>query len=65
MPKWKVDCWNCGGSGEIEGDCTCGEDTCCCLDPEPPVCSECRGRGYLVVTQLTDDNYYTAERIED
>lgn len=35
------DCPHCGGEGYIEGDCTCGEDTCCCLEPEPPRCTEC------------------------
>lgn len=50
MEKVWVDCWNCGGSGDIEDDCTCGEDTCCCLDPEPPICSECRGKGGVFVS---------------
>jgi hypothetical protein len=36
------DCWNCGGEGFLEGECTCGEDTCCCLEPEAPPCPECR-----------------------
>ena len=40
-----VDCWHCGGEGYIDGDCTCGEDCCCCLEPEPPVCNICRGKG--------------------
>lgn len=43
-------CWNCEGEGVIdEGDCTCGEDTCCCLSPEPPICCHCAGRGGLYV----------------
>ena len=29
--EW-VDCWQCGGEGWFGHDC--GEDTCCCLDPE-------------------------------
>jgi len=41
------DCWNCGGTGYIEYDCTCGEDTCCCLDPEPPMCRICNGEGIV------------------
>lgn len=57
---YKVECWNCGGEGVIDGDCTCGEDTCCCLDPEPPICDVCGGKGYLVVEKLTDDNCETA-----
>jgi hypothetical protein len=43
--KIYVDCWQCGGEGVIEGECTCGEDCCCCLEPEPPVCDICRGKG--------------------
>jgi hypothetical protein len=58
--KYRVECWNCGGSGEIEGECTCWEDCCCCLEPEPPRCSHCRGRGYLIVSELTDDNCKSA-----
>lgn len=59
MP-YTVDCWNCGGMGYLEGECTCGEDCCCCLDPEPPTCDVCEGKGYLVVENLTDDNAETA-----
>ena len=40
-----VDCWQCGGEGYLEGTCTCGEDTCCCLDPEPETCDICHGDG--------------------
>jgi hypothetical protein len=42
--RW-VECWNCGGEGYLDGECTCGEDCCCCLEPDPPRCSECRGKG--------------------
>lgn len=42
LEPW-IDCWQCCGQGVIEGDCTCMEDTCCCLEPDPPVCDECRG----------------------
>ena len=41
----EAECWDCGGSGEVEHQCF--EDSCCCLDPEPDVCRTCRGRGYL------------------
>lgn len=41
------ECWNCGGEGFIDGDCTCGEDCCCCLEPEPPVCDVCEGKGHF------------------
>lgn len=40
-----VDCWNCGGEGYIDGDCTCMEDCCACLEPDPPVCDICKGKG--------------------
>lgn len=40
---WR-DCWQCGGEGYTDHDC--GEDCCCCLNPEPNVrCDECRGKG--------------------
>lgn len=42
-----VSCWACGGVGYHEGECTCLDDTCCCLYPDPPVCSECKGSGAL------------------
>ena len=37
------DCWNCE-EGYSHHDC--GEDTCCCLDPQPNVeCDICNGEG--------------------
>ena len=54
--KYQVDCWNCGGMGELEGDCTCQEDVCCCLEPALRRCPTCRGLGYFVVSELTPDN---------
>lgn len=39
------DCALCGGAGVIEDECTCMDDTCCCLNPSPPVCPACKGRG--------------------
>ena len=49
--KVYVDCWNCGGSGVREDECTCMDDTCCCLYPTPPRCDICGGKGdYLVPT---------------
>lgn len=39
------DCPACGGSGVAEDEFTCMDDTCCCLVPTPPVCSECGGKG--------------------
>jgi hypothetical protein len=40
------DCEDCSGEG---GYHDCGEDCCCCLDPEEPNarCSHCRGTGRL------------------
>lgn len=42
-----VDCWNCGGEGYSEDFHDCGEDCCCCLNPEPGRCPECHGKGVL------------------
>lgn len=39
------DCSWCGGSGVEMDGCTCGDDTCCCLHPEPPECHMCGGAG--------------------
>lgn len=37
-------CYNCGGEGYSHHDC--GEDTCCCLNPDDNViCDICRGSG--------------------
>lgn len=42
-----VGCWNCGGCGTLDDSCICEafEDTCCCAEPEPPICRECKGKG--------------------
>ncbi len=38
------DCYQCGGEG-LDGH-ECGDDTCCCLDPEPnEQCEVCGGVG--------------------
>ena len=43
MDDW-TECWNCGGDGFSYHDC--GEDTCCCLEPEDNVtCDVCMGMG--------------------
>lgn len=40
--EWVV-CQNCNGTGAYHD---CGEDCCCCADPEPNVvCEECDGEG--------------------
>jgi hypothetical protein len=37
------DCWDCEGGFSYHD---CGEDTCCCLDPQPNVvCDTCDGAG--------------------
>ena len=39
------DCGSCGGEGVSGHDC--GEDSCCCEDPEDNVpCDACGGRGF-------------------
>ncbi len=60
--KWNVECWNCD-EGDTQ-DCTCGEDTCCCAEPEARKCWVCSGRGFYVTTRLTDDNYDRATPID-
>lgn len=42
LEEWR-DCWRCGGSGYLEHDC--GEDTCCCMDPDDIECDLCHGEG--------------------
>jgi hypothetical protein len=51
MPE---DCDNCGGTGVSSHDC--GEDTCCCLDPDDNVtCDWCGGRGHFWVCLSSSD----------
>ena len=50
------DCWACGGSGYLEGTCTCWDDCCCCLEPEEEQCMECGGKGYFEVKNGTLQN---------
>lgn len=45
---WRT-CWQCGGNGYIEGECTCMDDTCCCLEPDEPACDICRGHGAFII----------------
>ncbi|MDZ4344451.1 MAG: hypothetical protein U1E51_18675 [Candidatus Binatia bacterium] len=41
--EW-CECWQCGGEGVAGHDC--GEDCCCCLNPEDNVrCDICQGKG--------------------
>lgn len=41
------ECIACDGLGYFPDECTCGDDTCCCLEPENPDCPECDGSGYF------------------
>lgn len=38
-------CATCGGTGVYDGECECGDDTCCCLVPTGITCPECGGTG--------------------
>jgi hypothetical protein len=54
MPKWSVPCWNCD-EGFIEP-----------IDEwDDERCDHCKGKGFLIVTQLTDDNYDEAVPVDD
>lgn len=50
-PMERVSCWHCLGEGGFQD---CGEDCCCCLEPElNEGCQECGSRGtYLECTAL-------------
>lgn len=52
--EW-VDCWQCFGEGGFHD---CGEDCCCCLEPELDLnetCDECHGEGgYLECPNIKD-----------
>ena len=46
-------CEQCGGDGVYGHDC--GEDTCCCLDPEDNViCDACYGKGFWLICRGKD-----------
>jgi DnaJ-class molecular chaperone len=53
--RYSVECWNCGGDGLIEPADEWSDETC----------SVCLGKGFLVVSELTDDNCETAIPIKD
>ncbi len=40
------ECLMCGGSGLYDGECECGEDSCCCLELTPVTCPQCGGAGF-------------------
>ncbi len=42
--EW-TDCYECDGAGTVHD---CGEDCCCCLNPDTDdqvICRECKGKG--------------------
>ena len=44
QPVWWVECEDCGGTG-VDGH-ECGEDVCCCAEPEDNIpCDSCHGKG--------------------
>ncbi len=46
-------CWSCGGVGVYHD---CGEDTCCCLEPElNKFCYVCNGEGALLEEEDQND----------
>lgn len=54
MEKVWIDCWQCGGAGELDWECTCMDDTCCCLEPDAPECNICGGAGGYMVPADSD-----------
>lgn len=53
--KYKVPCWNCDGEGNVEPIDEWDGDRC----------GPCAGKGFLIVTELTDDNCEEAIPIPD
>lgn len=51
--EWR-DCLDCVGEGFNDGECTCMDDCCCCLTPDPPTCRTCRGTGSTMVKSAQD-----------
>jgi len=54
MPRYSVPCWNCD-EGFVEPVDEWDSD----------ICSHCHGKGFLIVTELTDDNCEEAIRLDD
>jgi hypothetical protein len=57
--EW-VECDVCDSDGFVDHDC--GEDCCCCADPEPNViCGQCDGKGgWWQCYSCTSNNVITA-----
>ena len=50
-----TECWNCFGYIFTHHDC--GEDTCCCLEPEDNVlCDVCHGHGGWGISESEQEN---------
>lgn len=45
----RIECPTCSGEGWGDEWHDCGEDCCCCADPEPGRCPDCNGRGAILV----------------
>jgi hypothetical protein len=54
MPKWSVPCWNCD-EGYVEPVDEWDSD----------ICDVCKSKGFLIVTELTDDNYADAVPVNE
>ena len=53
----RVTCPDCEDG--LTGDHDCGEDTCCCLYPEPNVgCDRCDGKGYWILKERPTDETF-------
>lgn len=52
------DCFMCGGSGELDDECECSEfeDVCCCAQPVPRACPECRHQARLARARAAGDD---------
>jgi len=59
-------CEQCGGDGVYGHDC--GEDCCCCADPEEnEECDLCGGRGYFkhCIGNCEDDGHHRTETTDE
>lgn len=51
--KYQVDCWNCDSEGNADP----------VVEWDYKRCSHCKGKGFLIVTELTDDSRENAIEI--
>lgn len=61
--EWET-CEQCGGAGRFGHDC--GEDTCCCLEPEEnEPCETCEGHGgWYRCLSAHEGRYFFADELE-